>query len=114
MPERRRRRTRWRRLALAVLAQLRSADDGQLLRGLSVLLRRVAISRFPQAEVAALTGEAWLEFLDQTLGDDGSAFRSGAGRALIVGPYAAAAAVDAAALLALCERWLSKAPGGAR
>ncbi len=111
---RRRRRNRWRRRALAELTQLRTADDALLLRGLSVLLRRVAISRFPQAEVAALTGEAWLEFLDLTLGDDDSAFRSGAGRVLIVGPYAAAAEVDAPALLALCERWLRKVPGGAR
>lgn len=111
---RRRRRNRWRRRALAELAQLRGTDDGQLVRGVSVLLRRVAISRFPQAEVAALTGEAWLKFLDRTLGDGSTAFRSGDGRALIVGPYTAAAEVNGAALLALCERWLRKVAGDAR
>lgn len=110
----RHRRNRWRRQALAALAQLRSTDDALLLRELSVLLRRIAIGRFPQQEVAALTGDAWLAFLDHTLGDDGSAFRAGPGRALAAGPYAAAVDIDASALLNLCERWIRQLPGGVR
>ena len=105
----RRRRNRWRRGALAELAQLRDAAPQRVLRDLSVLLRRVAISRFPQPEVAALTGDDWLGFLDRTLGE-GTAFQSGVGRALLSGPYANDVEVDAAALIALCERWIKGLP----
>lgn len=109
-----RRRNRWRGGALTELARLRDEPPERLLRELSVLLRRVAISRFPRHEVAALTGEDWLAFLDRTLGD-GMPFRSGAGRVLLSGPYARNAEVDAASLLALCERWIKHLPAtGAR
>jgi hypothetical protein len=105
----RRRRNRWRGYALAELARLRDAAPERLVRELSVLLRRVAISRFPRRDVAALTGEAWLAFLDHTLGD-GTAFRSGAGRVLQSGPYANDVRVDAASLLSLCECWIKRLP----
>ena len=105
----RRRRNRWRTKALAELARLRDAAPECRLRDLSVLLRRVAISRFPRHDVAALTGAAWLAFLDRTLGD-AKAFQSGAGRVLLSGPYANTAEVDTAALLDLCERWIKRLP----
>jgi len=105
----RRRRNRWRAKALAELARLRDAAPERLLRDLSVLLRRVAISRFPRHDVAALTGEAWLAFLDRSLGD-AEAFQSGAGRVLLSGPYASNVEVDTASLLALCERWIKQLP----
>jgi hypothetical protein len=108
---RRRQRNRWRGSALTELARLRAAAPERQLREVSVLLRRVAISRFPRHDVAALTGEAWLAFLDRTLGD-GSAFQSGVGRVLLSAPYAGTAQddVDTAALLALCERWIKRLP----
>lgn len=105
----RRRRNRWRAKALAELARLRDAAPERRLRDLSVLLRRVAISRFPRHDVAALTGEAWLAFLDRTLGD-AKAFQSEAGRVLLSGPYACEAEVDTASLLVLCERWIKRLP----
>jgi hypothetical protein len=108
---RRRRRNLWRGGALAELARLRDAAPERQLREVSVLLRRVAISRFPRHDVAALTGEAWLAFLDRTLGD-GAAFQSGVGRVLLSAPYinTAEVEVDAAALLILCERWIKRLP----
>jgi hypothetical protein len=108
---RRRRRERWRGAALAELARLRNAAPALLLRESSVLLRRVAISRFPRREVAGLTGEDWLAFLDRTLGE-GTPFQSGAGRVLLRGPYAMTADDDAPALLGLCERWIKRLPAG--
>ena len=93
---------------------MRDENPQELLPQLSVLLRRVAITRFPRHHVAALTGERWLAFLDSTLGD-GSPFQSGSGRALHDGPYARRAEVDVEALLALCERWIRNLPArGAR
>lgn len=106
------RNNRWRRQALAQLIHLRGLDASLLAAHLSQLLRRVAISRYPQAEVASLTGEAWLAFLDRTLGDEGTPFQKGAGRALLIGPYAASAEFDSTALLALCEQWIRRQPGG--
>jgi len=108
---RRRRHRRWRDSALTELARLRDAAPERQVREVSVLLRRVAISRFPRHNVAALTGEAWLAFLDRTFGD-GSAFRSGVGRVLLSAPYAGTVQndVDTAALLALCERWINRLP----
>jgi Domain of unknown function (DUF4381) len=111
---RRRRRDRWRHTALEELGRLRGGTGQQFLGGVSVLLRRVAVTRFPRHEVAALTGVDWLAFLDRTLGD-GTPFQSGSGRILASGPYTDTADVDTAALLALCERWIKRLPaGGAR
>jgi len=107
---RRRRQSAWRRQALSELQQLRDSDAATMVAQLSVLLRRVAISRYPQAEVASLTGEAWLAFLDSSL-DDGSPFQSGPGRVLLIGPYAAAVDIDTPALLALAERWITRVKG---
>lgn len=103
----------WRREALAELAHLQGDSEVTMVAQLSVLLRRVAISRYPQAEVASLTGEAWLAFLDETLGE-GTPFQSGAGRVLLSGPYATTADVDATALHALAERWIKRVKGGER
>jgi len=105
----RRRRNHWRRRALAELARLRQAAPERMLPELSVLLRRVAISRYPRREVAALTGEEWLGFLDRALGAD-TAFQSGVGRVLLNGPYANTAGFDAVALISLCERWIKRLP----
>lgn len=60
-------------------------DAGDFVRRLSILLRRYAIRAFPRRQVAALTGEAWLGFLDAQGGD--GEFSGGAGRALAELPY---------------------------
>lgn len=106
-------RNRWRRSALKELARLRDEGRDQVVREMSVLLRRVAISRYPREEVASLTGEAWLAFLDRPMGEE-SPFQSGIGRILLHGPYAPKAKVKPEALLDLGERWIKRLPGGAR
>jgi hypothetical protein len=118
--QRLRARDKWRRYAMAELASLRVRSDSAeestgLVRELSVLLRRVAISRFPREEVAALSGDAWLAFLDRPLGEE-AGFRA-SGQLLLTGPYVRSAAIDTQALntlFDLCERWLKKLPGGRR
>lgn len=103
------RRGRGRRAALRsvkVLRQrLRDGEAPQVIAvELSTLLRRAAMIRHPRARVAGLTGDAWLEFLD----DDEHRFSEGVGSALVSAPYARAQSVDAQALLALCESWMRR------
>lgn len=102
---RRRRQQRWRREALVMLQQLQQQPltPKELVVELSQLLRRVAITRFPREEVAALTGERWLAFLDQQMKIPGFQQQ---GRALITAPYSATVEVDLGGLYALCERWI--------
>lgn len=53
--------------ALMRLQQKYPLDSPELLRELSVLLRRIAISQYGR-EISGLTGKAWLEFLNQQAG----------------------------------------------
>lgn len=102
---RRYQRQRWRREALMLLRQLQqqSLTPKMLVVEYSQLLRRVAISRFPRTEVAALTGEQWLVFLDQQMKVPGFQRQ---GRMLITAPYSATVKGDLEELSALCERWI--------
>lgn len=103
---RRARRRRRQRLILAELEQLAATTSGPaLIGGVSALLKRVALARHAREQVAALTGTAWLDWLDDTGG--GGAFREGPGRVLAEGPYAPAASpTDTAALVAVARAWL--------
>jgi hypothetical protein len=106
---RRRRRLAPLRAALAELRQLRErstarGDKGALAVDVSVLLRRVAMACFPHREVAALTGEAWLAFLDKSGGAGG--FSSGPGRALATAPYRPGEDYETEKLMDLAGRWV--------
>ena len=57
----------------------------ELGKQISELVRRTMLAYAPRAEVAGLTGEAWLEWLDRDL--DRSHFMEGDGRPLIEWPY---------------------------
>jgi hypothetical protein len=110
-----RKRNAWRRFARAELARLRTSNEPPqaTVSALSVLLRRVAISRFPREQVAALNGETWLAFLDSSI-DKPIGFQSVTGRLLTSAPYRADTAIEPTALHALfdlCERWLKQLPG---
>lgn len=71
-------RNRYRREALEELAKLRASgiSHDALLSGLSVLLKRTAVTAYPREEVARLTGTDWFDFLDTT---GGTAFGDGLG-----------------------------------
>ena len=87
-------------------------DNLRLIRELSVLLRRISISYFPRADVASLTGEQWLRFLDScsTITDNEQGFLNGPGRILNDGPYQARLDIDGQALVVLCRRWVKSLP----
>ncbi len=96
-------------------------DKSQLAKALSILLRRANITYYSQnnfngENVAGLTGEDWLAWLDKTHSKADSAlttknitFHSDSGRILITAPYMADKSklnYDAPNLIRLCESWL--------
>ncbi len=79
-----------RRKALRQLEESRSAyayhgNPVALGAEVSELLRRTMLAYAPRAEVAGLTGDAWLEWLDRDL--DEPRFSEGPGRRLLELPY---------------------------
>ena len=73
---------------------------------LSSLMRRAAVSLYPRADVASLTGEDWLNFLDESIPNRG--FNSDTGWLLTDALYSQN--IDTqylAPLINLCENWLN-------
>lgn len=92
-----------------ILAQIKHdamQDNLQKLSNLSVLIRRVAISVSPRADVAGLTGRQWLEFLDRSV--KGMPFSEGVGQLLADAPYRKTppTELEISQLIELCEDWL--------
>jgi hypothetical protein len=99
------------RAAQAELAAIRAAlaqdgDAAACARGLSRLLRRFALVRFPRRAVAGLSGEAWLAFLDAQGG--AGRFQSGPGRLLLDAPYRPPQDLPIAELASLVEDWIRR------
>ena len=99
----------YRRAALEVLAELR-AGGTTALPSLPALVKRVAISASDRRSVAALSGRAWLEYLDRSY--VGAAFTEGPGRLLPELAYASRETIggigqaDVDGLFALLEDWI--------
>ncbi len=97
--------------ALKILNQIKNdpnSDQKQKLQQLSSWLRRIAISLASRKEVASLSGQDWLAYLDQSI--EGTPFSSGIGRYLADGHYQKSLPdnVDITALAELCENWLRR------
>ena len=71
---------------------------------LAALLRRAALVRYPRETVAALTGDRFLAFLDETSGSE--AFSTGPARALGDARYGPGLELDVPVLDDLARRWL--------
>lgn len=110
------RRYRRRALSRAVLVELkkieaqyqRQLDLKQLATELSALLRRTSISLKGRQHIAALSGEAWLAWLDQEAGTD--QFKNGPGQHLLKAPYQSQPEFYPDKLIQLCRRWLVTVP----
>lgn len=102
-------RRRWRRGVFAELDRL-AADDAsapdpvRLAGGISLLLRRASL--LIDRRAAALSGEAWLAFLDR---HGGGGFADGPGRVLLDAPFRRSAEIDSMALIGLARGWLERA-----
>jgi hypothetical protein len=99
----------YRRAALAELEEIETPWK------VPELLKRVALVAYPRAEVAELSGEAWLGFLDGTLGT--TDFTQGAGRPLPELAYDPAVAGrmsegEKKDLSSLARRWIREHRGG--
>ncbi len=70
---------------------------------LSILMRRIAITSFPRDSVAGLSGEDWLQFLDQSGHTD--QFTTGPGRVLVSAPYTALTPENLGPLIKICRDW---------
>lgn len=107
-------RNRYRRSALQKLKDLETESGGEYLQvvaELPNLLKATALHAYPRAEVAALSGERWLAFLDAHY--SGPSFRAGVGQQLLAVAYQPAAhwhlePADARTLIAMCRHWLRK------
>ncbi len=80
---------RWRRWQAnayrrAALEELERAGDDPA--AIAVILRRAALAAWPRGDVASLSGDDWLRFLDRTA-DAG--FVGEPGSAIVTGPYRA-------------------------
>lgn len=111
------RRARLQRAQRRLLALLDELDltrkhEPRKLAELSMLLRRIALMHYPRQEVAGLTGESWLHFLDSSGGDGG--FTRGPGRVLADGPYMPdlPGEYDPVGVSALVRNWIRKNAGG--
>jgi len=104
-----------RRRILALLEQMeQSSMDGatpEFVAQLSHLTRRLALMRFPRREIASLTGQDWLRFLDSSGGD--GQFSQGPGSVLSQGPYMRELPdeIDSGALTALVRQWIKRNTG---
>lgn len=101
---------RYRREAISELQQLTlhwqsHGNDTQYLQDLQTLLKRVALTRFPRDDVAGLTGEAWVQFLDRSSGSHD--FSMGVAEVLIDGNYRQDTSFDAEALQSAARQWIN-------
>lgn len=86
------------------ISQVVTLQPEQAAVRLSILMRKVAISRFPHSSVAGLTGEDWLKFLDSSGETD--QFTQGPGRLLITAPYERRHVCDVDSLTQVCMKWV--------
>jgi len=102
----------FKRIAIQKLKQLHknyqhNHNSTQLVIELSILLRRVALAKFPRRQVAGLIGTAWLQFLDEKMGNT-KEFTEGQGQVLRTAPYQKSSHIDIKTLLNLATVWIEK------
>ena len=110
VPWQRERLHRTRRGLIDALAKLQAdfarERSSEHLSRIALLMRRLALSKFPRERVAALTGRAWLRFLDESGGR--GRFSNGPGRVLASAPYQRAVPpdMDVDAFVELVREWV--------
>lgn len=78
----------------------------EIIRQLTTLLKQVVLLLYPRKEVAGLSGESWLDFLNQK--GNTEHFTKGVGRLLMSAPYQAAPPKETPALINLVKQWITQ------
>ncbi|MFC3116897.1 DUF4381 domain-containing protein [Cellvibrio fontiphilus] len=103
---------RYRQIALqeldAIFNQYQQQQNAaDYLHQLSVLLRRTAITAYPQSFNASIKGTEWLNWLDANCPALSTRFSSDLGQSLVANAYQKNPQVDAHALYQLSKEWIS-------
>ena len=108
---------RYRKLAQQELDRIyneyqHTRDAATFLHETSVLLRRTALTAYPQIFNASIKGQAWLNWLDSVCPTKhkGSVlrFNSECGQQLLTASYQKNPVIDAASLYVVCSNWLAQ------
>ncbi len=83
-------------------------NSQQLVSDISILLRRICISRFPCHDVAGLHGEAWIDFLNSQT----NSFDAEKSQALINGPYQKQCHIHSLPLINASRDWIKQLQPG--
>ena len=101
-------RNRYRKYALQQLATLEQQNPVDYLQQLNRLLKQTAIAAIaakPSFDIAGLSGQQWLAFLDTS--DNSTDFSQGAAKALLDGPYAPTVTdLNITELEKVAEQWI--------
>ena len=80
----------------------------ELIRAISALLRRIALSYLPRENIASLTGAQWIEQLNKLCSQN--IFTNEIASQLENAPYMPQSNIDNKELLATCETWIQALP----
>lgn len=83
-------------------------NQGQLLRELTALCRRIALSYYPREQVAGITGAAWMQTLNQLTAEPVLNARSQ--QLLTQGAYMASLPEDVDPLIEQIKTWIDQLP----
>jgi hypothetical protein len=100
---------RYRREALAVLEEIRALPPGAALAHTAALIKSTALAAVPRTEIASLSGERWVRWLQAS--SDDSLFSAGSYSLLASGQYRAGeniATDELNCLLQECAHWIRK------
>lgn len=93
------------------LAAIREQDSLAYVQQLNALLKQTALTVHPRADVASLSGQQWLLYLDQHSNNDDNHFVDGVGQCLADAPYRPQLATEQLlGLQQLAERWIKQQP----
>jgi len=103
----------YRKMALKELQSIKSAfkdneNSVELIRAISALLRRIALSYLPREKIASLTGEQWIQQLNQLSSQH--VFSHEIGNLLEKAPYMAQIQFESNELIQLCDEWIKLLP----
>jgi len=80
----------------------------ELIRAISALLRRIALSYLPRENIASLTGAQWIEQLNNLCSEN--IFTNEIASQLENAPYMPQSNIDNEKLIATCESWILALP----